>query len=148
MRIACSNMRFHPKELHPPTPKGIQVVVDHRQGPNHPRVRVRRRNAFSGRGDDVSGVTSAIFRTMALLGSQDKLPLLDPTLVERKGVRKRLGVVAGSHQEALADRKAHEIPDRPREIRTALAVARPLQQRYVWLHRCSHPWPVVLQSIP
>ena len=148
MKIARSSMRFHPKELLPPNPKGIQVADDHRQGPNHPKVRGKRKNVFSGKGDVVSGMTSAIFRTMALPGNLDRLLPQDPIQVERKGVRKRLGFQAGSHQEALADRKAHEIPDRLREIRTALAVARPLQQRFVWLHRCSHPWPVVLQSIP
>ena len=46
MRIARSNMRFLPRELLPPNPKGIQVVDDHHQEPNHPKVRVRRKNAF------------------------------------------------------------------------------------------------------
>ena len=132
MRIARSNMRFHPKELHPPNPKGIQVVDDHHQEPNHPKVRARRRNAFSGKGDVVSGVTSAIFRTMALLGSPDKLLPQDPIQVERKGVRRHLGVPAGSRLEALASRRALEIPDHLREIRIALAVVRPLQQQFVW----------------
>jgi hypothetical protein len=132
MRIARSNMRFHPKELLPPNPKGIQVVDDHRQEPNHPKVRERRRNAFSGRGDVVSGATSAIFRTMALLGNPDKLLPQDPIQVERKGVRRRLGVLAGNRREALASRRAHEIPDHLREIRIALAVVRPLQQQFVW----------------
>ena len=54
MRIARLNMRFHPRELLPPNPKGIQVVDDHHQEPNHPKVRGRRRNAFSGKGDVVS----------------------------------------------------------------------------------------------
>ena len=132
MRIARSNMRFRPKELHPPNPKGTQVVDDHHQEPNHPKVRGRRKNAFSGRGDVVSGVTSAIFRTMALPGNPDKLPPQDPIQVERKGVRRRLGVQAENHLEALASRRAHEIPDRLREIRIAPAVARPLQQQFVW----------------
>ena len=132
MRIARSNMRFHPRELLPPNPKGIQVVDDHHQEPNHPKVRGRRRNAFSGRGDVVSGVTSAIFRTMALPGNPDKLLPQDPIQVERKGVRRRLGVLAENHRGAPASRRVHEIPDHPRETRIALAVVRQLQQRFVW----------------
>ena len=80
----------------------------------------------------MSGVTSAIFRTMALPGNPDKLLPQDPIQVERKGVRRRLGVQAENHLEALASRRAHEIPDRLREIRIAPAVARPLQQQFVW----------------
>ena len=80
----------------------------------------------------MSGVTSAIFRTMALLGSPDKLLPQDPIQVERKGVRRHLEVPAESHQEALASRRAHETPDRQRGIRIALAVVRQLQQRFVW----------------
>ena len=132
MRILRSNMRFHPRELLPPNPKGIQVVDDHHQEPNHPKVRGRRRNAFSGKGDVVSGATSAIFRTMALPGNLDKLLPQDPIQVERKGVRRRLGALAESRLEALASRRALEIPDHLREIRIALAVVRPLQQQFVW----------------
>ena len=148
MKIARSNMRSHPRELHPPNPRGIQVGDVHHQGPNHPKVRVRRRSAFSGKGVDVSGVTSATSRTMALLGNQDRLLPQDPTQVGRKGVRKRLGVLAGSHQEALAGLRAPEIPDLPKETKTVPAVVRQLQLQFVWLLRCLHPWPVVLQSIP
>ena len=80
----------------------------------------------------MSGATSAIFRTTALLGNQDKLLLQDPIQVGRKGVRKRRGVPAGSHQEALASLKAPEIPDHPKETKTVPAVVRQLQQQFVW----------------
>ena len=85
MTVARTSMRFHPKGLPPPNPNGIQVGDVHHQGPSHPKVRVKRRNVFSGRGGDVSGATSAISRTTALLGSQGKLPLQDQLLVGRKG---------------------------------------------------------------
>ena len=85
MTVARTSMRFHPKGLPPPNPNGIQVGDVHHQGPSHPKVRVKRRNVFSGRGGDVSGTTSAISRTTALLGSQGKLPLQDQLLVGRKG---------------------------------------------------------------
>ena len=107
MTIARTSMRFHPKGLPLPNPNGIQVGYVHHQGPSHPKVRVK----SSGRGEDVSGVTSAISRTTALLGSQDKLPQQDQIQVGRKGVRRHQGVPAGSRPEALANRKAPEIPD-------------------------------------
>ena len=66
----------------------------------------------------MSGVTSAIFRTMALLGSQDRPLPLGPIQVGRKA-RRHLGVPVGSHQEALADLKAPEIPDHQRGIRNS-----------------------------
>lgn len=128
MIIARIRMKFHPRGLLPTNPNEIAVGDDHRQEPNHPKVRGRRRNAFSGKEDDVKGVTNAIFRTMVRLGNLGKPLLPARILVGRKAVGNRLEVLAESRQEA---------PESPRVQEThAPVLRRHHQQQFAWSRQC------------